>query len=77
MITPFSFYADFGPLNLAMLYKYCVMLNAVLKVVIQPYLVCLFIACRTPATKGNRSTMFAEWTIKSEQTLRILLGPFL
>lgn len=28
----FSFYADFGPLNLAMLYRYCCKLNKKLKV---------------------------------------------
>jgi len=28
----FSFFADFGPLNLAMLYRYCVKVNKKLKV---------------------------------------------
>ena len=32
LFVVFSFYADFGPLNLAMLYRYCCKLNKKLKV---------------------------------------------
>lgn len=32
LICSSSFYADFGPLNLAMLYRYCCKLNKKLKV---------------------------------------------